>query len=190
QPLAANMNRLLRALDFLGKPLPPDTTKGLSAAAADKDVIKIQKTLDPEVLAVVTLNPEARVKVARGPAKVTLQQSGYVPVIVKVVNDSTGTRSLRLASPQGGPIYSCGAAGDKGSKPSKDHFMDVEIYNKQPMTAELSGLKVEYAIGLLSSNEAGKREVMLVFDVGQGTQDLGFRAELPILFEIKPAIKV
>src|SRR5262249_33447629 len=114
QPLAANINRLLKALDFLGNPLPPDTTKALSAAAADKDVIKIQKTLDPEVLAVVTLNPEARVKVARGPAKVTLQQSGYVPVIVKVVNDSTVTKSLRLTSPQAGPIYSGGAAGDKG----------------------------------------------------------------------------
>src|SRR5437867_9223700 len=89
QPLAENAKRLLKALDFLGNPLPPDTAKALTAAAEERDAIKIQKILDDHVTAFVTLNPEARVKVARGPAKVTLQQSGYVPLIIKVVNDST-----------------------------------------------------------------------------------------------------
>ena len=54
------------------------------------------------------------------------------------------------------------------------------------MTANLSGLKVEYAIALIYSSEAGKREATLAFDVGQGTQDLGFRGEVPVLFDIKP----
>src|SRR5258707_2477582 len=58
------------------------------------------------------------------------------------------------------------------------------------MTANLSGLKVEYAIGLLYSNEAGKREATIAFDVGQGTQDLGFRGEVPILFDVRPGVKV
>jgi hypothetical protein len=188
QPLAANVTRLLKALDFLGNPLPEETTKALAASAADKDVAKIQKLLDEHVVCVVTLNPEARVKVAKGPAKVTLQQSGYVPLIIKVVNDSTVTKALRVSSPQAGPIFSGGAAGSK-EKPSKDHFLDIAMYDKQPMTAELSGLKIEYAIALISSSEAGKREVTLAFDVGQGTQDLGFRGEVPILFDIRPAIK-
>jgi hypothetical protein len=39
----------------------------------------------------------------------------------------------------------------------------------------------------LRSSEAGKREATLQFDVGQGTQDLGFRAEVPILFTVRPA---
>src|SRR5262249_51702278 len=43
---------------------------------------------------------------------------------------------------------------------------------------------------LIHSSEAGKREVVLGFDVGQGTQDLGFRAEVPILFTILPAMPV
>jgi hypothetical protein len=51
-------------------------------------------------------------------------------------------------------------------------------------------LRIEYAIALITSSEAGKREVTLAFDVGQGTQDLGFRAEVPVLFDIQPAIKV
>jgi hypothetical protein len=190
QPLARNVDRLLKALDFLGSPLPADVTKALTAAASDKDAAKIQKTLDPHVLAIVSINPETRVKVARGPAKVTLQQSGYVPVLVKVVNESGATKPLKITSPQAGPIYSGGRAGDKGGKPSKDHFMDVDVYTKPPMTAELSGLQVEYVIVLLSSSEAGKREVTLEFALGQGGKDLGFRAELPILFDVQPAIKV
>jgi hypothetical protein len=189
QPLGENVRRLLKALDFLGNPLPADTAKALAAAAEARDAAKLQQLLDPHVLIVVTLNPEARVKAARGPAKVALQQSGYVPVIIKVQNDSTVTRPLRIGSPQAGPIYSGGFAGEK-VKPNKNNFIDVEMFNKQPMTAELSGLKLEYAIALIASSEAGKREVTFTFDVGQGTQDLGFRGEVPVLFEIKPAIKV
>src|SRR3954462_8191446 len=89
QPLGENVKRLLKALDFLGNRLPADTAKALSAAAEARDAAKLQELLDPHVLIVVTLNPEARVKAAGGPAKVALQQSGYVPVIIKVQNDST-----------------------------------------------------------------------------------------------------
>src|SRR5205814_6561641 len=39
----------------------------------------------------------------------------------------------------------------------------------------------------LYSRDAGQREAKLSFNVGQGTQDLGFRNELPILFTCRPA---
>jgi hypothetical protein len=42
----------------------------------------------------------------------------------------------------------------------------------------------------LYSRDAGKREATLTFDVGQGTQDLGFRSELPVLFDCVPAVEV
>lgn len=58
------------------------------------------------------------------------------------------------------------------------------------MTGNLSGLRVEYSIAMIYSSEAGKREATIAFDIGQGTQDLGFRAELPVLFEIEPAVSV
>src|SRR5205807_9046167 len=95
---------------------------------------------------------------------------------------------LRINSPQAGPVFSGGGA--KPGKVSRDHFLDVEIFNKPPMAETLSGLKVEYAIALIHSSEAGKREATLAFDVGQGTQDLGFRAEVPVLFDVRPAIAV
>jgi hypothetical protein len=37
----------------------------------------------------------------------------------------------------------------------------------------------------LKALEAGKREATLKFDAGQGTQDLGFRAEVPVLFTVR-----
>ena len=69
QPLAANAERLVKALEFLGAPLPGRRREGPQAAVEAKDAKKIQKVLDPRVLFVVTINPESRVKVARGPAE-------------------------------------------------------------------------------------------------------------------------
>ena len=43
---------------------------------------------------------------------------------------------------------------------------------------------------MIYSNEAGQREATLSFDVGQGSQDLGFRSEIPVLFNVRPAIPV
>jgi hypothetical protein len=188
QPLAENARRLADALQFFGAPLSAEMNEALQAAIKAKDAQKIQQLLDPQVLVVVTLNPESRVKVARGPAEVKLQQGGFVPVLIKVLNDSTVKKALHLTSPQAGPIFSGGGAGNVHAE--KDRFLNAEMVTTAPMTAKLSGLKAEYTLALLYSSEAGKREVTLSFDVGQGTQDLGFRGEVPILFEIRPGIPV
>ena len=202
QPLAANVRRLLQALDFLGAPLSAETQKAIQSACDEQDANKIQRLLDPHVLLAVQINPETRVKAQRGPAKATLQQMGYTPVLVKVTNDSTATKPLRIGSPQAGPAFGgqwdrvksmrkdIPLGADPKSGPDKDRFLNVEMFASQPMTANLSGLKVEYAIALLSSSEAGKREATIVFDIGQGTQDLGFRGETPVLFDVRPAIPV
>ena len=71
-----------------------------------------------------------------------------------------------------------------------DRFLELEMFTAAPMTPNLSGLEVEYAVALIYSSEAGRREATITFDVGQGTQDLGFRAEVPVLFTVKPAIAV
>jgi hypothetical protein len=200
QPLAANARRLGQALDYLGAPLPPATRKALQVACAARDAAAIQRLLDPHALLVVSINPEARVKVARGPAKAVLQQAGYTPFLVKVINDSTVTRGLRIRSPQAGPPYA-GMAQlsmtrqdqlhlllDPKYRPDKDRFLHLDRFTGQPMAANLGGLKVEYAIALIYSSEAGKHEATIGFDLGPGTQDLGFRAEAPVLFDVRPAI--
>jgi hypothetical protein len=183
QPLGGNVERLLQALDFLGTKLPDDLTKDLLAAAKDRNAKKIQELLDPHVLVQVSLSPESRVKGTRGPADAKLQQGGYVPFIIKVVNDSTVKKTLHLTSPQAGKVYN-------EKEDAKGRFLDLEMYASPPLTANLSGLKVEYAVALIYSAESGKREATLAFDVGQGTQDLGFRAETPVLFDARPGIPV
>lgn len=199
QPLAANVNRLLEALEMLGAPLPKETADRLTQAGQARDAAVLQKLLDAHVLFVVSLNPESRVKVERGPASAVLQQAGFTPAIVKIVNQSTVTKRLGIGSPQSGPVY----AGvpelslkrqqqedlrkNENVGKSTDRFLHVEMFAAPPMTANLSGLAVEYAIALIYSSEAGRREATIQFDVAQGNQDLGFRAEVPVLFDVKPA---
>src|SRR5262245_13745195 len=109
QPLAANVRRLLEALDYLGTPLSAATKASLEKAGRERNAKRLQELLDPQVLFVVAINPEERVKVQQGPGKAVLQQAAFTPVLVKVINDSTVTKRLRIASPQAGPPYS-GAA--------------------------------------------------------------------------------
>ncbi|MDP6893439.1 MAG: CehA/McbA family metallohydrolase [Verrucomicrobiota bacterium] len=202
QPLGANALRLIQAMEFLGAPLSRSLVQELKSAVSSRDGEEIQKILDPQVLVSVTLNPEVRVKAARGPAKALLRQAGYTPYIVKVFNDSTVARPLRVTSPQSGPVYSGASLGilkrqaqtelneNENLKGDRGRFISIEMFNSPPMASSLSGLEVEYAIVLINSQEAGKREATLQFDVGQGTQDLGFRAQVPVLFEVLPAIEV
>jgi hypothetical protein len=190
QPLASNATRLMQALEILGAPLAEGTRDALAKAVKAQDAKAIQKILDPQVLFFVHLNPEARVKAKRGPASLVLQQGGYTPVLIKVHNESTVTKPLKISSPQALPIFSRGKPGEIKKVDLLDRFLDVEMFASQPMTDRLSGLTVEYALALVHSTQAGKREAVFVFDVGQGTQDLGFRAETPVLFDVRPAIPV
>ncbi|MBJ7346078.1 MAG: EF-hand domain-containing protein [Gemmataceae bacterium] len=188
QPLAAQAIRLVDAFEFLGSPLDKNTLEGLKKACEVRDAAKIQQILDPLTLVNININPEARVKAARGKAEASIQQHAYTPFLVKVVNEAKVTSSLKVSSPQMGPVYSGGGAGKVPG--AKDKFFHGEIFTAPPLMPTLSGLKVEYSILLVYSSEAGMREVNLSFDVGQGTQDLGFRSEVPLLFKIRPAIEV
>lgn len=206
QPLAANVSRLIDAWELLGTPQPADLKDQLRTAAQARDAVKLQKLLDPKVLLVVLINPESRVKVTRGPAPANLQQGGFTPVLVKVVNQSTVTKRLRIVSPQAGAVYSGESPfsltrqgqlqlrSDESKSIEKpranDRFLQVEMFASPPMTSNLSGLAVEYALALIYSSESGRREATIGFDIEQGNQDLGFRAEAPVLFDVRPATRV
>ncbi|PYJ58720.1 MAG: hypothetical protein DME24_15155 [Verrucomicrobia bacterium] len=202
QPLSANVTRVLQALQFLGTPLSSDTSKEIEAAAQAGDADRLQDLLDPHVLLAVTINPESRVKVQRGLAEARLQQAGFTPVLVKIINHSTLTREVRAVSPQSGQVYA-GMTQLSAERMQRTHlretldksaaagrFLELEMYSRPPMTPNLSGLAAEYAIALIYSSESGRREATIGFEVGQGNQDLGFRGEAPVLFDIQPAVQV
>ena len=114
-------------------------------------------------------------------------------MLVKVVNESTVKKPLRILQPAGRETVQRQrrTESEGRSRRSPSRFLRArDVSQTPPMTDELSGLKAEYAIALIYSTEAGKREATIGFDVGQGNQDLGFRGETAVLFDVKPAVRV
>ncbi len=189
QPLSAQVVRLMEALEMLGEPLPAVDAaelKRLIAPPQDaaKAVAAIQVILDKHCLAGVNINPESRVKAQQGAAPPVLVEQGWRTFLLKVHNEAGITAVLNAASPNAGPIP------NQPPGTNVRRWMDLQMVNRQPMRERLSGLEVEYKILQLYSRDAGKREAKLAFDVGQGTQDLGFRSEVDVLFTARPAVKV
>jgi hypothetical protein len=178
-PFRAHCRQLLAALDKTASPLPAKTVREvktlLDRAADDGQAVAVQKLLDPHCLLAVSINPESRVKAARGPADARLRRNRATVVLVKIHNDGGVTHALRL---RGSELIHDGERGD-------GRWLDAAPIAEAPFAVELSGRRLEYRLLRLTPREAGKREATFQFDVGQGTQDLGFRAEVPILFSVR-----
>ncbi len=167
--LLANVGMIQGTLSELGASLPSASLAAIRSAIKGMEGESLQEAVDPHVLLVVTLNPEGRVKVSRGPKKLILTQNMPGYAILKVVNQSGGQQRLRTLSSYTGSIRS----------PFQVAFWDQGKYR-----SDLSGELVEYRLLRISCDDVGKRELTIGFDAGQGTQDLGFRGETPVLFEV------
>ena len=199
QPFAQQARRLETALRFLGQPLRPPDHEAINAALAMTDeraaVARLQAVLDPYVLAQVHINPESRVRVEQGAARPELVQGGTRLFLVKVINEAGVTAPLTVQSPNIGRVFI--SAWTSGGVPEpemrltqadvRDRWAEMSIYTEQPMRPRLSGLGIEYAILQVYSRDAGQRSALVGFNVGQGTQDIGFRNEVEILFTAAPA---
>ena len=203
QPLVAATQRLVEALEYIGAPLSEKQRGELEAAYRIEDPIRcaraIQDVLDPLCLVAVSINPESRVSVLEGPVKKELDEQGWRAFLVKVVNEAGITPELVVSSPNAAPVYQRGRGARQRPRSEQrlvepeeipNRFLELEIYKRQPLKPRLSGLELEYRILQIYCRDAGKREAKLVFHVGQGTQDLGFRNELPILFHARPSSPV
>jgi len=202
QPFVEQIRRLQETMKFLGIPLEPATNAQLNDALSIGDVKKITQSLDDHTLFQIDINPESRVKVRKGKASPKLNQGGYTPFLVKVINQGTVTARLNASSPQSGQVYggmtqlsarrmqreSHDELSDPTGNPQR--FLDLSFYELPPLTTHLSGLELEYKLLWIYASVPGKVEANIGFDVGQGTQDIGFRSEVPVLFEIKPATRV
>jgi hypothetical protein len=201
QPLLAQAMRLNDALSFLGSALSKEDAKALKVLQ-DKPLTEqtsaiIQSILDPYCIAMVDINPEARVKVSRGITAAKLVQSGWTSFLVKVHNEAGVTAQLRVESENAKPDLYISTFNARALEKNKltegqveNRFLEMQIYRGRPLLPHLSGLKLEYAVLQVYSKDAGDREAEIGFNVGQGTQDIGFRNAINILFNIKPAVKV
>ncbi|HEX8290251.1 MAG TPA: CehA/McbA family metallohydrolase, partial [Pyrinomonadaceae bacterium] len=204
QPLAAQARRVAEALELLGEPLSAADARALELAAEDADrsrgAASIEKVLDRRALVHVAISPESRVSVTRGAARAQLVEQGWRCFLVKVRNDAGVTAQLRAASPQALPVYARGISDIPGGfsldpRPKQritpgqiaDRWLELSMFDRPPLEARLSGLAVEYRVIQLHSRDRGRREARLGFDVGQGSQDIGFRNDVPVLFECLPS---
>ncbi len=196
QPLALHVRRLQSALSYLGQPLPPADRARIDGALALDDerraVAALEETLDAHALVHIEINPESRVKVEQGEARPELVEGGTRLFLVKVVNQAGVTAPLTVTSPNAGRVYvpSSGSPDppvELGAREVAERWADITLYDRPPMNKRLSGLGLEYLILEVGSRDRGQRAAQLGFHVGQGTQDLGFRNDVAIVFSARPA---
>jgi hypothetical protein len=210
QPLAQQVRRLEDALSYAGQPLPVKTQDAINQAIGMSDeqaaVESIQQALDPFVLATVDINAESRVKVERGAAGAVLMQGGSRFFLIKVLNRAGVTASLIATSPNSGRVF-VPSKNDPSPKMTltqadvRDRWAEIGVFaaqgnsfgvaatlfTKPPASKRLSGLEVEYQILEIYSRDAGERSATIGFNVGQGSQDIGFRNDIEVVFRIEAA---
>jgi hypothetical protein len=196
QPFAQHVRQVETSLAYLGQPLTQQDHEAINLAIADADeaaaVRHLEQILDNYTLAIVDINPESRVKVQAGAAKAELVEGGTRIFLVKVLNKAGVTSQLVAESPSAAPIF---VQSDGSPEPPKsilpadtrDRWMELELYDRDPMSPRLSGLPLEYRILTIYSRDRGQRSAAIGFNVGQGTQDIGFRNETTVVFSALPA---
>jgi len=191
QPLAQQVRRLEDAMNYLGQPFSTADRAAINAAIANADegaaVADLEKILDRYALAIVDINAESRVKVEPGPAKPELVEGGTRLFLVKVINRANVTAPLRVTSPNSGNVYiqSTGNPEPKlelTPQNAADRWAEISVYDKPPMSPRLSGLALDYRILQIYSRDKGQRSAQIAFNVGQGSQDIGFRNDILVLF--------
>src|SRR5262245_28068335 len=199
QPLAQQVRQLSEALAYLGQPLQTADLRRINEAIGNPDeaaaVRQLESILDQYVLVNVDINPESRVKVEQGAAKPELVEAGTRLFLVKVINNGNVTAQLNVESPNSGNVYirsngSAAPAIQLTPRDSAERWADISLHRRQPMRPRLSGLALEYAILEIYSRDAGQRSAKISFNVGQGSQDIGFRNDVTILFTALPARKI
>lgn len=196
QPLAQQVRQLEEALNYLGQPLPAAEHRQINDAIGRADeaaaVRELETILDRHVLVKVDINPESRVKVEQGPAQPELVEGGTRLFLVKVVNHGNVTAVLNVESLNSGRVYIPSNGNPKPAieltpRDSAERWADISLYQRPPMRKRLSGLALEYQILEVYSRDRGQRSAKISFNVGQGSQDIGFRNDVMILFNALPS---
>ncbi len=177
QPLAAQARRVSEALALLGEPLADADHQAIRDAATAKDEEKaveaIQTILDKRCLASVRITADKKLKTQTGPAKPQLAEQGWRVFLVKVHNEpALANVELTAASPNALPLTksSSGKADPKVVSVGEvgKRFLDVRMFNGQPLVRDLSGLELEYRIVQIYCRDSGRKEAMLRFNLSDG----------------------
>lgn len=168
--LAANADQLISAFANLKQPLNTTIVVPLKAAIQESDRVGIHKILEDECLLLVSINPEGRVKLLRGPAKISMYTGRTHYALVKIENHSGGQQRLTVKTTYAG---------------SKQNPFAAKFISEGKLTPDLVGLPIEYRILAVTTTTTGKHELTVTVEAGSGTQELGFRGEAPVLIEVR-----
>jgi hypothetical protein len=204
QPLAAQARRVADALHRLGEPLSARDLKALAAAAEDekRGVETIQATLDRRCLAGVYLDKgkgAPTLRLVRGPASPDLAEGGWRVFLVKVYNPAGLDRfELRAASPNALPVTRRPTKLEPAPKVAPvgevaRRFLELTMFNAQPLVRPLAGLEVEYRIVQIYCRDAGRKQGDLRFELFRGPRarvPVAASAPLTFVFSSAPAVLV
>ena len=164
----------------VGQLLPrPDVGELWPRLAAADAFASLAAAVEPLVVLRVDVNPESRVKLAAVSPLPELIVDRTFRFLLEVRNHARIRAPLRIA------------ATDRSTTPPRPaRFCEVGLVDGMASSSFLSGAEREWKIVEIRLLEAGRREVHLEADVGQGTQDLGFRAAADLLLKGVPARRV
>ena len=166
QPFAQQVRQVETSLAYLGQPLAQNDGDAINQAIGNANeaavIDRLEQILDKYTLAIVDINAEGRVKVQPGLARPELVEAGTRIFLVKVINKAGVTAPLVAESPNALPVF---VQSDSSPEPPKkisasdtrDRWMGLQLYDKDPMSSRLSGLPLEYRILQVYSREQGQR---------------------------------
>jgi len=132
-----------------------------------------EQPMDQSVFLRVIISPESRVRVLEGNLVPGLVQHAWIDAPISIENQAGVTSSIRLESEQ----FIDGRLGE-----SRLRWLQIELVPDTPLT----GASWERRKLRIWSRDQGVRAAAISINVGQGTQDLGFRGELAQTFLVRP----
>ncbi|MEM6688749.1 MAG: CehA/McbA family metallohydrolase, partial [Planctomycetota bacterium] len=157
---------------FGGDKRSKDVLEKLSQATNEGE---FKYALQPLIALRVSVNPESRVKVDAITPELSLREGRPQRFLVEVENTAGITAPLNLT-----------AIDITQSPPGPASWCSIDIVDSPFTSRFFSGALKEYKVIEIIPHTSGLKEVRVVGDAGQGTQDLGFRATTDLMLKIEP----
>lgn len=150
------------------------SSNSIAAIGPCETYAALQSTLENVTLLSASVNPESRVKISTMKEQLELATGKPERFLIEVENTAGVTAPLRIQ------------AVDMASNPPQSaDWCEVRVVDSPWTSMFCTGAEREFKVLEILVREPGLREVRLVADVGQGTQDLGFRATADLLIDAR-----
>ena len=170
-----------QALESLDSPLPTSMADRLSRLCqqTDGDEAAIQRILDSQSIACVTIDADRRLAVRCSQPSIKLQQNGWTCFLVKVINQAGFQGRLDVRSPNSEPLFVETRGQTRMMQEEMfteeqlaERFLALSLHRNSPLKPLLSGHRVEYMILQVYSKRAGRLIADLDFYIGDYYQNM------------------